>query len=486
MEEKKSLRDVKMNQALILKKALFIVVLIILAGIATRVIPQGSYERMVIDGREEIVEGSFRYIDGDRLPVWRWITAPFEAFLDPGAVSVIVVMLFLLVMGGVFVLLDDSRILLYLVTAIISRFGKKRFLILNVMVFVLMAMGSTLSFYDQAAVILPLALGLCFALGWDSLMAMGMSVLPIGFGFACSTTNPFTVGIPQTIAQLPMYSGLWLRLILFGIVYVILLVFLRSYARKIEKNPEASVSKETDRTIRGMFPEKIDTAILENRKVRKATWIFCGSILLSVCFSILSIFVRAINGITMPFMMLCLCGGILAGAHAAGYAESAFIWKEFFKGMKKTASGVIVIFLVMGIRQIIVEGNIMDTLLYEAYQAIEGMSPYLAILVILGITMLMEFAVGSASTKAFLLLPMLVPLGNMIGLTSQTIVQSSMFGDSFTNMFYPTSTMILLTTSAINLPLSKWYRWTWKLILAVAAVVVLSLMFCVAIQYGPY
>ena len=377
MEEKRSLRDVKMNQTLILKKALFIVVLIIAAGIATQLIPQGSYERVTVDGREEIVENSFRYIEGEKLPVWRWITAPFEAFLDPGAVSVVVVMLFLLVMGGVFVLLDDSKILLYLVTAIIDRFGEKRFLILNVMVFVLMAMGSTLSFYDQAAVILPLALGLCFALGWDSLIAMGMSVLPIGFGFACSTTNPFTVGIPQTVAQLPMYSGLWLRLILFFIVYGILIVFLRNYARKIEKNPEASISRETDRTIRGMFPEKIDTAILGDRKVRRAAWIFCGSILLSVAFSVLSIFVQALNGVTMPFMMLYLCGGILAGAHAAGYAESAFIWKEFFKGMKKTASGVIVIFLVMGIRQIIVEGKIMDTLLYEAHQAIEGMSPYL-------------------------------------------------------------------------------------------------------------
>ena len=317
------------------EKALFIVVLIIAAGIATQLIPQGSYERVTVDGREEIVENSFRYIEGEKLPVWRWITAPFEAFLDPGAVSVIVVMLFLLVMGGVFVLLDDSKILLYLVTAIIDRFGEKRFLILNVMVFALMAMGSTLSFYDQAAVILPLALGLCFALGWDSLMAMGMSVLPIGFGFACSTTNPFTVGIPQTIARLPMYSGLWLRLILFFIVYGILIAFLRNYARKIEKNPEASISGETDRTIRGMFPEKIDDAILGDKKVRRAAWIFCGSILLSVAFSILSIFVQALNGVTMPFMMLCLCGGILAGAHAAGYAESAFIWKEFFKGMKK-------------------------------------------------------------------------------------------------------------------------------------------------------
>ena len=187
-----------------------------------------------------------------------------------------------------------------------------------------------------------------------------------------------------------------------------------------------------------MFPERIDTAILGDRKVRRAAWIFCGSILLSVAFSVLSIFVQALNGVTMPFMMLCLCGGILAGAHATGYAGKALLsGRNFFKGMKKTASGVIVIFLVMGIRQIIVEGKIMDTLLYEAHQAIEGMSPYLAILVILGITMLMEFAVGSASTKAFLLLPMLVPLGNMIGLTSQTIVQASMFGDSFTNMFYP-------------------------------------------------
>ena len=486
MEEKKSLRDVSMNRGIIIKKALFILVLILIAGIATQLIPQGAYERQMVDGREEIVEDSFAYIEGARLPIWRWVTAPFEAFGSSSAVSVIIVMLFLLIMGGVFVLLDDSKILLYLVTAIMNRFGKNRFAIMYCMVFVLMALGSTLSFYDQAAMILPLALGLCFALGWDSLMAMGMSVLPIGFGFACSTTNPFTVGIPQTIAQLPMYSGLWLRLLLFVVVYVILVVFLKRYALKIEANPRASVSWETDLSIRTMFPEEIDTEILGNQKVKKATIVFCGAILFSVVFSVISIFVSALNAITMPVMMVSLLVGIVAGAHVAGYARSSKIWKEFFLGMKKTAPGVIVIFLVMGIRQIIVEGNIMDTLLYKSHQAISGMSPYLAILVILGITMLMEFAVGSASTKAFLLLPMLVPLGNMIGLTSQTIVQASMFGDSFTNMFYPTSTMILLTTSAINLPLSKWYRWTWKLIVAVAAVVVLTLLLCVAIGYGPF
>ena len=114
------------------------------------------------------------------------------------------------------------------------------------------------------------------------------------------------------------------------------------------------------------------------------------------------------------------------------------------------------------------------------------MSPYLAVFVMLGITMLLEFVVGSATAKAFLVLPLLVPLGNMVGLTSQTIVQAYMFGDSFANAFYPTSTMVMILTELIGVSFKTWYQWSWKLMLRIIALVVVTLIFCVAIGYGPF
>ena len=126
------------------------------------------------------------------------------------------------------------------------------------------------------------------------------------------------------------------------------------------------------------------------------------------------------------------------------------------------------------------------TLLYYAYSGLEGTSPFIGVFIILLITMAMEFVVGSATAKAFLLLPLLTPLGNMIGLTSQTVVQAYVFGDGFTNAFYPTSNMLLLISGLMGFSIIKWYKWSWKLILRIVILEIVTLLLCVAIGYGPF
>ena len=187
----------------------------------------------------------------------------------------------------------------------------------------------------------------------------------------------------------------------------------------------------------------------------------------------------------MPVMLVALVIGTCVGAAVSGRMKGSIL-KSLFKGMKVTAPAAIIIFLIMGLIQIITAGNIMDTLLYYAYNSIEGTSPYVAVFIILIITMVMEFIIGSASTKAYLLLPLLVPLGNLVGLTTQTIVQAYIFGDGFTNAFYPTSNMVLLITGIIGCSYGKWIKWSAKLIGWIAVLVVVTLIFCVAIGYGPF
>lgn len=161
-------------------------------------------------------------------------------------------------------------------------------------------------------------------------------------------------------------------------------------------------------------------------------------------------------------------------------------FREFFAGMRVTAPAALIIFLIMGLRFILTSGNIMDTLLYYAYNAMQGTSPYAGVFIVLAITMILEFAIGSASAKAYVLLPLLVPLANMIGLTTQTTVQAYIFGDGFTNAFYPTSNMLLLITGITGISFGKWYKWTWKLMLSIAAFSAVVLVICVSIGYGPF
>ena len=486
MEQKKSIKDMRMNKKAVLIRFVVLLLLFVIVGMATRLIPQGAYDRVKEGGNTVIVDGSFRFLDNDPLPVWRWFTAPFEAMASSSGVTFVLIIVILLAMGGIMVILDESQIMLYIVSAVIEKFGSQKYKLMYILTAVMMVMGSTVSFYDQCGIFIPLALGLAFAVGWDSLVGIGLSFLPIAMGFAVCTINPIVIGIPQTIAGLPINSGLWLRVILLVAMYFLYVNFLVKYAKKVEADPTASLSYKTDEQIRAMFPANSDPEVLKNRKIKRGVILFVASIAIIFLYTFASMAVTSLASLAMPVMLIFLVLGTFVGATAAGTMKFGAVLKSMANGAKITLPAALVIFLIAGIRQIVINGEIMDTLLYYCYEGIQGTSPYVAVFLVLAITMAMEFVIGSASAKAFLLLPLLLPLGNMVGLTSQTIVQAYIYGDGFCNAFYPTSNMVMLITGTIGISFSTWYRFTGKLMLRIALLVVVSLILCVAIGYGPF
>ena len=487
MEEKNiKIRDVRMNKKTIIKRVVVILSVMIIVGILTLVVPQGEYQRETVDGHTVIVEDSFRFLEGERNPVWTWFISPFKALVSSGSTTSIMIILSMLLMGGVMVLLDESKIMLYLVSAIIERFGKKPYKLLAVLTAVMMLMGSTISFYDQCSIFIPMTVGVAFALGWDSLVGIGLSYLAIAMGFSVSTLNPYTVGIPQSIAGVPVNSGLWLRIILLAVMYVLYVTWLTKYAKSVEADKNNSVLLEEDVTIRQMFPNHSDPEILKDRRIRRGVFWFVGALAFVFLYTFASLFVSGLSSLAMPVMILALTVGAIGGALSCGTVRGKDILKCFGAGVKITAPSAITVLLIIGIRQIVIDGKIMDTLLYYAYSGLRGTSPYIGVFIILLITMAMEFVVGSATAKAFLLLPLLTPLGNMIGLTSQTVVQAYVFGDGFTNAFYPTSNMLLLISGFMGFSMMKWYKWSWKLIIRIVVLEIVTLLLCVAIGYGPY
>ncbi|MBS1250378.1 MAG: hypothetical protein MAG431_01972 [Chloroflexi bacterium] len=175
------------------QSAIILLILMITAGILTRVIPAGSYDRVLQNGREVIAPESFRYVDAPHYPVWRWFTAPVEALGGPDGLTVIVVAVFVLMVGGSFAILDKIGILKAGIGKIVRLFGGKKYTLLLVVSFFFMSLGAFFGIFEEMIPLVPIMLALSYYLGWDALVGLGMSVLATNMGFSAAITNPFTV-----------------------------------------------------------------------------------------------------------------------------------------------------------------------------------------------------------------------------------------------------------------------------------------------------
>ncbi len=488
MEQSERQNGIRIGKRTFISTVCVLLAVMICAGVLTLVLPQGSYQRVTIDGYEEIVPESYALIDGDKLPVWRWFTAPFEVLVGSDGMMAIMIILFLIFIGGTFLVLDKSGVMRYMLTSVTVRMRKRKYTLLAVMTLCSMAIGSTMGIFEEFAPLVPIVVGLSLALGWDSFVGLGMSVLAVGYGFSVGTFNPFSILVAQKLAGLPIFSGLLFRVGSFLIFYGILVTFLLVYAKKIEKNPQKSLCWESDKAMREKYRHD-EHGATETRALKRAMWIFIGAfglIFLYIAASLILLYHG--NGVltdyTMPVMVALLtAGGLLAGKFAV-YTEKG-LFKDFGKGMLAMAPGALLIVMAMSAKQIVLAGGVMDTILHSAYGLMSGVGKYRAILLVFGFVLVLEFFISSASAKAFIVIPIVVPFASLLGLTRQTLVQSYCFADGFTNLFFPTNACLLIVLGLVNLPYWKWLKWGWKLILATLAACVGLLLLAVKIEYGP-
>ena len=463
--------------------------IMLLSGVLTQVMPQGSYTYAEEDGRQIIVPGTYlENPEAARLPVWRWFTAPFEVLGTEKAATAGMIMAFILLIGGSFLVLERSGILTHMIHAVIKRFGDRKYRLLAAVTFICMLLGSTMGLFEEVVTLVPITVALAMMLGWDSLTGIGMSILAVGFGFSAGTFNPFTLGVAQNLAELPAFSGLLLRVVFFLATYMILLLFLVLYAKRIERAPEKSMMYEADCAVRSRYQaelreaEKGTESALAAAK-RRGMLFFGGALVLVLLYVLAGFLVPGLSDLAMPVMALLFTVGAMAAGWTAGLKKG--LLRVFLKGMGAIAPSVLLILLAMSVTHIMEVGGIIDTLLHFFYEQMAGLGPQVGVLAVLGLVLILEFFVSGASAKAFLLLPIIIPLADLIGLTRQTVVQAFTLGDGFTNMLYPTNVVLILVLGMMGVPYGKWFRWTWLLQLLLLAASVICLLVCVAIGYGP-
>ncbi|MBO5332810.1 MAG: YfcC family protein [Clostridia bacterium] len=442
--------------------------LMCLTYVATFLIPGGEYARVTdANGMETIVTDSFKYVDGG-VPFFKWVLSPFLVLGADGGGAIIAVIVFLLVIGGIFTALDKCGLMEYMLKKIVHKFGQQRYTLMALVMLFFMSMGAFIGSLEECVPLVPIVVGLAVALGWDELTGLGMSILSAGCGFASGVCNPFTVGVAQELAGLPMFSGMWLRFVAFLIIYGIVLFFVKHHALKIAK-PIEQIDVHDD--------------FVSNKQMDKALVTFAGVLGVGILVVLSSVFLTFLQDYTMIIVALMFLVAGLASVIIAGMSGKD-LFKNFGYGIVTILPAVLMILMASSIKYTLIEGKILDTLLHSAVGIAETLPKGAVILFIYLIVLVLNFFISSGSAKAFLLMPLIVPLAQIFEISSQLSVMAFAFGDGFSNVMYPTNPVLLISLGMAGISYVKWFKWTFKIQFTILIATSLLLLFGMVIGYN--
>ena len=437
-----------------------LLILMIAAGVLTYILPAGTYDRAQTNGTMQIVDGTYKELDTAPLSPIRWLTAPFEVLAGPDGLTIIVIIIFLLFLGGSFTVLNHSGALVYLVWVLGKKFARRRYLLISLISLFFMLLGTAAGIFEESVLLAPIAVALAVGLGFDVFTGLFISLLSTGFGFAAGVFNPFTTGVAQKLIGLPVFSGATYRMMCFVIIYTVLTLFIQIYARRHAKAIEGGLAE----------PE-----VTDKESAKRALIVFTAIIVsLFLWVAVTSVF-RSLADYTMPALaVLFLAGGIVAGAVSKMGAKK--IAKSLLDGLIGVAPGVLLILMASSVKFIMSQSDVMDTLLFKAHNAMDGLGSGASALSTYLLVLILNFFIGSGSAKAFLVMPIVAPLSTLSGVPLQTAVLAFLFGDGFSNVFYITNPVLLITLGITGVSYAAWFKKTWLLqiiTLAVTAALVL-------------
>lgn len=495
-------------------------ILVLLAAAVTWVVPGGEYVNAVdLDGN--IIKDVLVYQRVDNQPqTWQVFAAMFRGFERQAGIIA-----FILMIGGAFWIMNDSRAIDVGIKSFLSftrkldghrlirAIGTGNLVIVLIML-MFSVFGAVFGMSEETIAFIVILVPLSISMGYDSITGVSMVFLAAGLGFAGAVLNPFTIGIAQGLAGLPLFSGLEYRLFCWMVINVVGISFVLWYANRIKKKPHLSSVYDED----NYWREHVHLNNLEEEcKTHKASWytyfaILCGLVAFSIFYpettlalgrgkgitwffiplisgffaitgylSLMktsSVFVLNLLGYTIVFLIVGVIGyhwyimeiaslffamGILAGASMGKSPDD--ITKLFLAGAGDIMSAALIVGLAGGIIIILEDGKVIHTILNAMAKGMSDLGNTASVGVMYVIQTLINVVIPSGSAKAALTMPIMAPFSDLIGLSRQSTVMAFQFGDGFTNLITPTSGVLIGVLGVARIPYIKWVRWIVPLML---------------------
>ncbi len=448
---------------------LLFLIMIAVAGL-TYIIPAGEYQRELINGRLRVVPGTFKEITSTPtgfMDLFRALPIGFK-----GAAEVIYVVL----AGGImFGVLQKSKMIENVVGSIVKYMGHNQKYLLIILMTYIFGMAGVAIGYENNIALVPIAAVLSLAIGGDLMLAAGMSVGAITVGFGLSPINPYTVGIGHKIADLPMFSGAILRSILCFSGLSMMAYYNLRYFKKIEKNKDLSLTKNVN--VSGLILSKD----IQKYHISKQDFIILFIFLGGMSFMLYGIFTYQwyLNDISAVFIIISIASGIAARLKPFELGDT------ILKYVAISAPGAFMVGLAAAIKVLMEQAHISDSISYNLATLLEGMSGYSAAVFMSISQGVINFLIPSGSGQALATLPVMIPVGDLLGLTRQTSILAFQIGDGVANLINPTLGGLIAMLGMCRVSLDKWLRFIFPVTIFILIISWIFLMFSVYINWGP-
>ena len=469
-------------------------VFVLLAGVIfvcsllTFVVPSGHYDRTTVEvaGHERtlLVPGTYKALQKHvtlrggllgqgEVPEGKAAPVGLHGFLTAiprGLEKQADIIFFIFLVGGVFGILQRTGVIAAGLQRLLEVFGGSGPTLTIVLMTTLAIGGSTLGMGEEFIPLVPVFLLVSKKLGYDRVFGLALVIVAAQTGFAAATTNPFTVLVAQGIAELPLYSGMWLRVIFFVCCLSLSLIYTLRYGARIKADPSASLMVDDDFDL--SVTEEIDVYGPRHAAILASCAVIFGFILFATT--------------RYGWWMSDMGGGfLLMGIVAAAVGRLALkdTVDAFIEGMRDMVVAALVVGFARGIEVVLSEGQIMDTVVHAAASVLQHVPRYVAVLGMLGFESTLNLLVPSGSGQAAVTVPLMAPLSDIIGLTRQTAVLAFTCGDGFSNSIIPTSGVLMSMLALARIPYGTWLRFMVPLFAQLMGMSALFLVIAVAIDY---
>lgn len=425
--------------------------LTILIAILSYIIPASTYDTVQIGDRTVVDPNTYHYVEQTPVTIMQLLTSIPRGLQEAAEIS-----FFIFILGGSFAIITKTGALEVGVGNLAKKLENYPTLIVPVIIVLFSILGGTVGLSEECIIFIPIGILLSRSLGYDAMVGTAIIFLGAAVGFNSGFMNPFTVGVAQSIAELPLFSAMWYRLIIWAVFNVATIYMVLKYAKKVRKDPTKSYCYELEQS------EAEEIQSVEN------IGNFTKTHVIVICLFLMAIGIVVYGVIKLGFYINEIVGVFLGLGIISGFIAKmtpSEIAVTFIDGAKDMAMGALVVGVARSILVVLNDGQILYTIVHAVSQLIQLVPRSISAVFMFLFQLVLNFFIPSGSGQAATTMPIMTPLSDLVGISRQTAVLAFHLGDGISNSIIPTGGSLLASLSVAKIDFEKWVKFVWPIIL---------------------
>ncbi|MBU5266983.1 YfcC family protein [Virgibacillus proomii] len=445
--------------------------ILLLAALATYVIPAGSFERETVNDITTVVPESYQKIDQQPISLIEIFTAIQQGMIDSAGLIFLV-----LIIGGAFAVIEYTGAIDALIMQTINQTKDKEYLLIIIVSTLFSIFGALGIIVNAVIAFIPIGIILARSMRLDAIVGVSIIYLGAYAGFNTAFLDPLTTGMAQEIAQVPLFSGIGLRILIYLTVLILTIGYVCWYANRVKKDPLNSILGEN------RFPKIADKDMANvPAQLTIVHKLVLGWLAIGIGFYVFGVFQYnwSLNHMAAMFIVIAIGTAVIARINSNEFVI------QFFNGCKGLVYGALIIGMARSIVVVLENGQILDTIVQGMSKMMDPFTSVMGAIVMFIANFLFNIIVSSGSGQAVIVMPIMTPLADMMEISRQVAVQAYKMGDGFSNVITPISGVLMATLAIAGIPLGKWLKFIMPLVIIWCVIGIVYLTIAVMIGWGP-